>query len=279
MSEKGNRRHALLEKYQAMTTEDLRQLLREDSETPEGTDTEEVLCIMEVLAGRNNEDTGNRAQKVWESFQTRYLPVEDDVSEEREVRKRNRPWWRLLAAVAAVFVLVIGLAVTAQAFGWADIWGAVTRWAKETFSFVSSDQPQLGEPAPENDVDYESVEEAVFDMTGQVDLVPTYIPDGFVLDKISIEEKPESVSFLASFSNREKYFSVRVRPYSGEDTRWLEKSGNEYELYPYLGTDYYIFANYEQNWAVWIKNSYECYISGDLSVEEIKMMIDSIGKG
>ena len=37
--------------------------------------------------------------------------------------------------------------------------------------------------------------------------------------------------------------------------------------------------NVEQIRAVWIVNSYECIISGDLSIEELKMMIDSIGKG
>lgn len=275
MSEKGNRRQALLEKYEAMTTEELKQLLRQDSEAPDGTDTEEVLCIMEVLAGRNKENTGNRAQKVWESFQRDYLPE----IEEKPEQKKSVPWWRPLAAAAAVLVLLIGVTVTVDAFGWADIWGAVTRWAKETFSFVSSDQPQLDEPAPENDVKYESFEEAVFDMTGQTELVPTYILDGFTLDEISIEEKPGSVSFLASFSSGKKYFKIRVKPYTGEDAGWFEKSGEAYEVYQHLGTDYYIFSNLEQCKAVWIKNSYECYLSGDLSVEEIKIMINSIGKG
>ena len=280
MSEKGNRNHELLEKYEAMTTEELKQLLREDSETEGGTDTEEILCVMEVLASRNkSEDTGNRAQKVWESFQTRYLPVEDETPEPLKLNKPKRPWWRPLAAVAAVLVLMVGITVTVDAFGWVDVWDAVARWAKETFSFVSNDQARIGEPAPENNVEYESFEEAIFDVTGQTDLVPTYVPEGCVIDKISIEEIPGRATYVASFSNGEKYFSVRVRPYSGEDTRWLEKSGETFEIYPHLEIDYYIFANHNQCKAVWIKDSYECYISGDLSVEEIKTMIDSIGKG
>ena len=275
MSEKGNRRQMLLEKYEAMTTEELKRLLREDSEATDGADTEELLCIMEVLAGRNKEDTGNRAQKVWESFQRDYLPE----IQERSAPKKVAPWLRPLAATAAVFVLVIGVTVTAQAFGWVDIWGTVTRWAKETFSFVSSDQPQLEEPTPENTVEYETFEAAIFDVTGQKALVPTYIPDGFVLDKIKMEEEPGNILYTATYRNGEKYIRVHVKPYVGKDPQWVEKSGETFEVYSRLNTDYYIFANLEQVKAVWIKDSYECYISGDVSVEEIKSMIDSIGKG
>jgi len=276
MSEKGNRNHELLEKYEAMTTEELKQLLREDAETENGTDTEEILCVMEVLASRNkNADTGNRAQKVWESFQRDYLPE----LEEKPEQKKSVSWWRPLAAAAAVLVLLVGVTVTVDAFGWVDVWDAVVNWAKETFSFVNSDQPRLGEPAPTDEEQYGSFAQAIFDATGQTDLVPTYIPDGFALDEIKIDEIPGRISFLSFYCNGEKTFRIQVKPYEGEDPEWTEKSGNAYELYPHLGTDYYIFANYEQNWAVWIKDSYECYISGDLSVEEIKTMIDSIGKG
>lgn len=275
MSEKGNRRQALLEKYEAMTTEELKHLLRQDSEAPDGTDTEEVLCIMEVLAGRNKENTGNRAQKVWESFQRDYLPEIEEKSEQ----KKSVPWWRPLATAAAVLVLLIGVTMTVDAFGWADIWGAVVNWAKETFSFVSSNQPQLDEPVSENDVEYETFEKAIFDMTGQANLVPTYIPDGFVLDKIRIEETPENTVFLGSFSNGGRYFRVQVKPYIDEKARWFEKSGETLEVYTHLEAEYYIFANLKQHTAVWLKDSYECTISGDLSVEEIKMMIKSIGKG
>ena len=276
MSEKGNRRQALLEKYEAMTTEELKQLLRQDSEAPDGTDTEEVLCVMEVLASRNkNADTGNRAQKVWESFQRDYLPEIEEKSEQ----KKSVPWWRSLAAAAAVLVLLIGVTVTVDAFGWADIWGAVTRWAKETFSFVSSDQPQLDEPTPKNTVEYETFDQAIFAITGQRDLAPTYIPNGFVLDEISIEDIPGRMSYIAFFSNGERFYKVHIKPYTSENPEWVEKSGEVFEVYPHLGTDYYIFTNLEQYTTVWIKDSYECNISGDLSVEEIKSMIDSIGKG
>lgn len=276
MSEKGNRNYELLEKYEAMTTEELKQLLREDSETSDGTDTEEVLCIMEVLASRNNiEDTGNRAQKIWESFQRDYLPEIEEQSEQ----KKSLPWWRPLATAAAVLVLLIGITVTADAFGWADIWGAVTRWAKETFSFVSSDQPQLDEPTPADTREFETLYQAIAEKTGRTDLVPTAIPEGFVLDSIETQENREQNVYLAFYIKNTSFFKIHMQSCVGTETEWVEKSTEALEIYEADGTNYYIFANNEQLTAAWTKDSYECYISGELTVEEMKMMIDSIGKG
>ena len=64
MSENLNRDFSI---YEAMTTEELEEILRLDAEAPEGaqSDTELVLFILEVLAGRRNTEniTGNKAQK------------------------------------------------------------------------------------------------------------------------------------------------------------------------------------------------------------------------
>ena len=43
--------------------------------------------------------------------------------------------------------------------------------------------------------------------------------------------------------------------------------------------EYFIFEDNEQHRAAWLRDSFICYISGPLSVEELKMMIDSIEEG
>lgn len=45
------------------------------------------------------------------------------------------------------------------------------------------------------------------------------------------------------------------------------------------GVTYYIFADIDVVKAVWINGSYECDIMGNVTIEELKMMIDSIEKG
>ena len=51
------------------------------------------------------------------------------------------------------------------------------------------------------------------------------------------------------------------------------------EIYEVNGITYYIMCNNSRLKAMWLAGPYECYIAGDLTVEEIKVMINSIGKG
>ena len=72
---------------------------------------------------------------------------------------------------------------------------------------------------------------------------------------------------------------ITVQAYLDKDPEKVESNKDLIELYPAGGIEYYIFANQEQLRAVWITDSYECYISGDVTIEEMHSMIDSIGKG
>ena len=92
MSENLNRDFS---KYEAMSTEELEEILRLDAEAPEGaqSDTELVLYILEVLASRRNTNniTGNTAQEAWESFQQNYMP--EEPQKPVGTKKPDRPRW------------------------------------------------------------------------------------------------------------------------------------------------------------------------------------------
>ena len=137
-------------KYDAMATEELEEILRLDSEAPEGqeSDTEVLLYVMEVLVNRRNtNNTGKTAQKAWESFQQQYLPEVEEcleyTSETRKPVKTAGPWLRRMIAAVAVVALLVGIPLTASAFGWEDLWNVIAAWAKETFSFISGEDAQV----------------------------------------------------------------------------------------------------------------------------------------
>lgn len=280
MSEKNNRREQLLAKYEAMTTEQLQQLLRLDSEAPEGegTDTEELLCAMEVLSGRSK--NGRTAQESWESFQRNYLPLDEEMpgTELLGKKKQKSQWWRPLAAVAAVLVLIVSAGVVAGALGGDDLWNAVAKWTTETFSFVGSENTELVQPTPTDELSYETFDQAILDATGVNNLVPTQFPEGTQLVDITIQENPGRTTYTALYQRKDKIITIQVQPYLGTEVEWTEKSGEPLGVCQVEGVDYHIFSNHEQYAAAWVKNSYECFLSGDLSLEEIKQMIDSIGK-
>ena len=267
-------------KYEAMETEELEEILRLDAETPAGveTDTELVLFILEVLASRRNTTniTGNTAQKAWESFEQNYMPEE---SRKSATAHKSAPWLRRLTAAAAVIALLIVIPITTKALTLEEVWNIFARWAKETFSFVSGDNTDVSEPVVDDGLEYSSMQEMLKKYDRDYSLVPTWIPDGFVPESIQKVITPAQEIYLARYIGGDKKFSIRVQNYLNEDFQKVEIEEEYSEIYPYEGVDYYLFENVDQSRAFWVVGSYECIISGDLSIDELKLMIDSIGKG
>lgn len=267
-------------KYETMETEELEEILRLDAEAPEGveTDTELVLFILEVLARRKNTKniTGNTAQKSWESFKQNYMP---DEFRKSEAARKSAPWLRRLTAAAAAVALLIVIPVSTKAITLEEVWNIFARWAKETFSFVSGDNAEVSEPVVDDGLEYSSMQDMLKKNDKQFYSVPTWIPDGFIPESIQRVITPAQEIYLARYVNGVKKFSIRVQNYLTEDFIKLETNQDYSEIYSVGEQEYYILINYDQAQAVWIVGSYECTISGDLSVDEIKLMIDSIEKG
>lgn len=281
MSENRNRDYS---KYDAMTTEELEEILRLDVSAPEGedSDTELLLYVMGVLANRrrNTDITGKTALESWESFQKNYL--DEECSEDMWEPKKNRtatPWLRRMIAAAAVIALVVCLPLSAQAFGWEDIWNIFARWAKETFSFVTDESLVENEPSPQYDGEYSSLQDVLRANNRDVDIVPTWIPEGFVLERIEKDITPIQEVYVAFYLNNENELTIHIQSYLEGDPEKIEINEKLIEMYSFSDTPCYLFSNNKQIRAIWVKDSYECYIAGDLTIEEIKLMIDSIGKG
>ena len=109
--------------------------------------------------------------------------------------------------------------------------------------------------------------------------VPTWIPDGYNLLDITTEENPMRKSYIAIYTGENGMLMIAVQSYIGSDPEKIEINKELLEIYKAAETEYYIFSNVDQLRAVWINDSYECSISGNITMEEIKLMIDSIVKG
>ncbi len=263
-----------------METEELEEILRLDAEAPEEeeTDTELLLYIMEVLAERRKKAniTGNNAQDAWKSFEENYMP-------ENSLETKSKPapvrWVRRVIAIAAVLALVILIPVLAKAMKLDELWNVVAKWAKETFSFVSSGDTDVDEPESGYNGEHNELQDVLRANKRDADIVPTWIPEGFILEKIEKDITPVQEVYRSRYINGDKKIRIRVQTYLTDDFQKLEIEEGYSEIYTVAGIDYYIFENKEQNRAVWVTGIYECVISGDLSIDEIKMMIDSIEKG
>lgn len=277
MSENQNRGSVDFGKYNSMATEELEEILRLDAEMPEGqeSDTDKILYIMEVLTERkrNNSHTGNTALEAYESFKQNYMPETDDNIIPMKTKRRGSRWLRSLTATAAVLAILIAGSVTAKAFGF-DIWKAVVQWTQETFHFGN-----WGNSDPNHNRSYSSLQEALEQGNVPTWLVPTYIPEDFSLADIKVEQSPMKKKYAAKYICGEKKLRITVQDHLDGDPLFVEQSDGLVEEYEAYGITYYLFSNYGSNRVVWLCETYECDISGEVTIEELKEMIDSIQKG
>ena len=279
MSENLNRSNPDFSKYDSMSIGELEEILRADAQGPErdDSDVDEILYVMEVIAKkrRQNGIAGKTALEAYQEFQQHYLPMDKEESKPR--RKSNVIPFRRIAAVAACLVLVFSLTTSAHAFSFRDMWNAVVTWAQETFSFSMG--VEVSEPKADSELEYESFQDALLSNGLDSTMVPSWFPENYVLNEIIIDRNPVQESYLAIFSNGETSIKVSVRLYLSKFPEQVEMSDNLIDIHTQNGIDYYLFENFEQLQAVWIVDSYECYISGMLSKDEMKEIIYSIGKG
>ena len=287
MPDTRNRRDDKFAKYDAMSTEELQQLLREDASKPVGeeSDTDVLFYVMEVLAKRRKErNEGKSPEDALESFKKHYN-TENKISSDSErvpaAPKRSGigRWMKGLIAAAAVFAFVIGGSLTANAMGF-DLWEIIAKWTQETFHFgyASETSVQTG-PGKEDNESYTGLQEALLQSDISTLLAPTWFPDGYVEVDIKIEDTPIQRRFVAKYQCGENTIRIRIANYLNSAPSQVEQSDSLIEVYESLGVKYYIFNNIDQIKAVWINESYECYIMGPLTLSEIRAIIDSIGKG
>lgn len=281
MSENRNRSNETYANYDSMTDEELEELLRLDAGAPEGDelDAETLLYIMGLLADRrkNSNITGKTAQESFESFKRNYLN-EDEHIVSTPAKKKVTPsmrWLRRLTAVAAVLAVILLGSVTIKASG-ITLWEAVVTWAQETFHFGSGEQ---GEPAGDRKLQHTSLQEAIAIMEKKTDLVPTWIPEGYELTEIHVAENPMRRKYVAVYQIGEKYLKITVQSYLNGYPEQIEQSEGYADIIAINEVKYYIAENNNLIRVAWINGSYECYISGELTVEQLTKMINSIEEG
>lgn len=287
MPDSQNRRNAGFGQYDAMSTEELRQLLREDASKQEGeeSDMEVLLHVMEVLARRRQaQGEGKSPEEALESFQKNYMQeggLPSDWESSATARKHTpnvRRWMRGLIAAAAVIALIMGSSLTAKAFGF-DLWEIFAQWTQETFHFgYVADNSSNMEPNSESKEVFEALHTALNDYEIDTLLVPNWIPEGYIPLDVQVFDTPKQRQFVGYYQNNSNTIKIWISDYLGVEPTQIEQSDTAVEVYESSGVKYYIFSDNSQLRAAWITETFECYISGALSVDELKMMIDSITK-
>lgn len=202
-------------------------------------------------------------------------PEGDGVPRTEEVRPR-RVAVRIAIAAAIAVAAILGTLVTAQAAG-VDVFGAVVRWTRETFSFG----PGYTEPASNAPRDVENGENLsaglvapndalrlrhVLDEYGITGVhVPEWLPEGASLESVSVSDKDS----YGLFCINAVYTSGGKTAVMIEIFQSVAEAANQIQIDPAYagsaevnGTKLY-FLNNENNYtAAWHDDKYEYYVVG-----------------
>ena len=278
--------------WDQLSTEQLEDILRADIASPNQTNDETVFHILEVLEKREKENPSGRlpdTDQAWKEFQQYYnipegegqslYPVRSDPETQpapTSTKKNRRFRPRKVLVVVAVLVLMFGSMLTAQAAG-VDIFGAIGRWTEEKFHFEIT-------PASEDGTTDYTFREASRKRGLPQSLIPTWYPKGFESSEPiddSVEDYVDSV--YCEYINKEenRSYSVMVSRYYDSNSIAAivyEKDDTKVEIYENNGRNFYIMSHLDTLTATWSDGKMSIDISGQLEINELKHIIDSIGE-
>ena len=282
-----NRQDNAFATYDAMSTDELQQILREDASKPEGegSDMETILYVMEVLAKRRKEQNeGVDPVEALESFKSKYYkPNDDSFISERVTKDRKKRihfgWSRGLIAAVMALVIILGGSLTANAMGF-DLFEVIAKWTQETFHFGYTGQTAESiDPSPHYSNPCKSLQEELdaFQYTSKI--VPQWLPNGYTEVDLKVDITPMQRRFTAKYQSGDNTIRIRIVDYLNGAPTQYEQSDALLEVYTSNGINYHIFDNHGQLQVAWTIGSLECNITGPLTLSEIKCIIDSIEKG
>ena len=290
MKNQNREKYAYLEQ---LTTRQLEELLLADLDDDSGRDTSEVVFhILEVLREREKDPAQEPVvDQAWERFQTYYNTPEGEgqslypcvqdrleTHQEKDTPTMKKSGSRFafprrgLTTAAAVVALLFALMLGVQASGH-DIFGALAQWSDEIFHF--GDEKEQSEYV-------EMFLDALNENKIPKSIVPTQFPESFQAEEPEIWSDNKGVFLNLPFSDSTgRSFSITIDRYTSQEyveTWTFEKDSASVESYISGSKTFYIFSNLDVVIAVWTEGTLSESIWGNLSIDEVKLIIDSIGE-
>ena len=267
--------------YDSMTTEELQEILRKHAhgELETEPDTDELYYIMEVLAQRkemNDPQAIRSNEEALVDFRKHYMPKEN-VVHPKVIRFPSRAFKAVAAVLVAVLIFAVSTSITAEAFH-IDIWSKFANWTKEIFQFTDNPQGTTAtNPEQDYNAELKSLQDSLDKLSITQKLIPTWLPNGYVSNDLQVMQTPRVRNISAVYEKDGTELIIKICQTIGVQAPQTEKNDDFLEMYMVDGVEYYIFSNTETVNAAWSIGEFECIITGKITLEEMKKMIDSIG--
>lgn len=186
----------------------------------------------------------------------------------RKPRRQIRGLLRVGLIAAALIVLLAGITVAASAMGY-NLWGWIPKWTDEDVRFVAET------PVQEPDEDDLQDIPTVLAMMGITEpLYPTWLPEDFMRVESKTIEDP--LIMYERFQGNARALSITISTTTDLGTAIYQKEDNSPEEYISDNTTHYLFINSNEITAVWYTGTYTTTIVGDVTMNEMKKIIDSV---
>ncbi len=189
-----------------------------------------------------------------------------ETSTVRPVRRRRL--FRIGLVAAIMVAIILAAAVTASAFGY-NLFGWVPKWNNDVLSFGEDESP---EP---NDLHVTRKIPAALEQLGiDEPLYPTWLPEGFRIEYSEIEMDP--VFLHEGYSDGERYLSIAIEPQSQVGVTSYQKDLNQPIEYTVQGVTHFVVSDVSSYTATWQTEKYLVQITGNVTLEEIEQIINSV---
>jgi len=260
--------------------EKMYKILNEASEADELTmDTDlidECIKTIEILEGNKEYVSQEKLLEMKQSVKLKYINPGDKNYKQNYKKK----FLRIVACLVLFFSATVAVA---NAFGFNPV-KMIVSWKEDTFNISS----QNGSDIIQNDialsgVSFDKLEDAILDIK-PAPMLPVWIPEGFTFKYAEKYERNSSIDLLLYYEDNNKNIIFDFTIYkntdiNAENEAYFEKDSSDVEIYEKNGVNHYIFSNINQIQAVWTKLNVIYNVSGDISSDEVKKIIDTMYGG
>ena len=257
--------------WEQLSTEELDSILQAELRK-EHPDEEVVLPILRLLEEREKDIRVEQTPEI--------LAISEKLNEHETLSKhsdRKRRWITGIAAAAAVAVIVV--MAMPRTVGAESLFDVLVRWTSSIFEFVDPDKDENSSNINnEFATDHPGLQELydkVTELGVEADVVPTWLPEGFVLTELKEFPVFGGCKLHARFNNGTKGISITYR-ITTDVTAKFEKEETVVEVMDAGGESHFIMENDESLSVTWSVDNVDGSILADVHKEDLYLIIKSI---